>query len=194
MEEQGFAVKEFRDICKKVQKTGKYDLELVLRVKNFKSQSPLSHDPGQPWESVLKIVNEAIKEAKETDDVCTPFEQLCGIHGISVPTASVLLAARYPNRFAIIDGKMFRFFRQEEAYEEIKGIFGIPDNDELKAIVKEVKEEFDETSKRKWEEIYQRIYPKYLRVLHIIQDRTALSDLREVEWEIWQYRKSRPDG
>jgi hypothetical protein len=176
-----FAEKEFRDIAQEVQKAGGYNLELILRVKNFKSQAPL--EPGQSWKSVVEMVNEAIKEV---DDVCASLETLCKIHGVGVATASVLLAARYPNRFAIIDKNMFKFFRQDSAYGSIKSIFGISGDDELGALVKEVKEVFDETSKKRWEDIYQQIYPKYLSVLSAIRDRTHLADLREVESKIWK--------
>jgi hypothetical protein len=182
-----FAAEEFRAISKKAQETGRYDLELILRVKNFKSLTPLRHKPDQSWESVLRIINEAIKEAKETDDVCAPFEKLCEICGISVPTASVLLAAWDPKRFAIIDEKMFDFFRGKDAYNEIKKIFHIDiDNEKLRNMLEETRKEFDETSRSPWEKIYPQIYPKYLKVLHIIQAMTSLSDLREVEWKIWQ--------
>ncbi|HUX76942.1 MAG TPA: hypothetical protein VMY40_09925 [Anaerolineae bacterium] len=171
-----FAEKEFRDIAKKVREAGGYDLELILRVKNFKSQAPLG--PSQSWESVVEMVNEAIKEA---DDVCASLETLCKIYGVGIPTASVLLAARYPDRFAIIDGGMFNFFRQVDAYGSIKRIFEISGDDELGALVKEVKEVFDEAS-----EIRIQIYPKYLSVLSAIRDRTYLADLREVESKIWK--------
>lgn len=176
-----FAEKEFRDITQEVRKAGGYNLELILRVKNFKSQAPLG--PGQSWESVVERVNEAIKEA---DDVCASLEKLCEIHGVSLPTASVLLAARYPDRFAIIDVRMFDFFRQVDAYDRIKRIFGISGDDELGDIVQEVKEVFDETSKKTWDDIYQQIYPKYLSVLSAIRDRTRPADLREVESKIWK--------
>ena len=176
-----FAEKEFRDIAKKIRETGGYDLELILRVKNFKSQALLK--PSGSWESVVEIVNEAIKEV---DDVCTSLEALCRIYGVSIPTASVLLAARYPDRFAIIDVRMFDFFRQVDAYGRIKRIFEISGDDELGDLVKEVKEVFDETSKKTWDDIYQQIYPKYLGVLSAIRDRTHLGNLREVESKIWK--------
>jgi len=171
-----FAEKEFRDIAKKVREAGGYDPELILRVKNFKAQAPL--EPGQSWESVVEMVNEAIKEV---DDVCASLEKLCKIHGVSLPTASVLLAARYPDRFAIIDRNMFEFFRQDSVYGSIKSIFEIPGDDELGDLVKEAKEMFNKTS-----EIRQQIYPTYLSVLSAIRDRTHLADLREVESKIWK--------
>jgi hypothetical protein len=171
-----FAEKEFRDIAEGVREAGGYDLELILRVKNFKSQALLK--PSGSWESVVEIVNEAIKEV---DDICASLETLCKIHGVSIPTASVLLAARYPDRFAIIDGGMFNFFRQVDAYGSIKRIFEISGDDELGDLVKEVKEMFNEAS-----EIRIQIYPKYLSVLSAIRDRTHLADLREVESKIWE--------
>jgi hypothetical protein len=176
-----FAEKEFRDIAQEVREAGGYNLELILRVKNFKSQAPL--EPDQSWKSVVEMVNETIKEV---DDVCASLEALCKIHGVSIPTASVLLAARYPDRFAIIDVRMFEFFRQVDAYGSIKRIFEISGDDELGDLVKEVKEVFDETSKKRWEDIYQQIYPKYLSVLSAIRDRAHLADLREVESKIWK--------
>jgi hypothetical protein len=175
-----FAEKEFRDIAQKVQ-ADEYNLELILRVKNFKSQAPLK--ASKSWEPVVEIVNEAIKEV---DDVCASLEALCKIHGVSIPTASVLLAARYPDRFAIIDGRMRSFFTKDDVYCRIERIFEISGDDELGALVKEAKEVFDETSKKGWEDIYQQIYPKYLSVLSAIRDRTHLADLREVESKIWK--------
>jgi hypothetical protein len=143
------------------------------------------HERGQSWESVLGVINEAIKGAKGTDDICASFRQLCNIHGISVPTASVLLAARYPNRFAIIDQKMFDFFRQEVAYDRIKSIFGLPDSDGMRSILREVKAEFDATAASTWEEAHRQIYPKYLGVLHFVREAASCEDLREVELRIW---------
>jgi len=178
-----FSEAEFREISRRVQETGEYNLELILRVKNFKSQVWLKPDPS--WESVLKIVNGAIKEAEEIDDICAPFKKLCGISGISVPTASALLATWAPDRYAVIDRKMFKFFTREDAYSTIKSIFGIPDNDDLRMLVEDAKEEFDATCKKGWEDIYQQIYPKYLNVLRVIRDKTSHKDIRGVERKIW---------
>ena len=185
MEDQDIAEKEFRDIADEVQRTGEYDLELVLRVKNFKSLAWLR--PSQPWESVLSVINEAIREAGDAcANVCAPFEKLLEIYGINVPTASVLLAARYPNRFAIIDNKMFEFFRRNDTYGEIKEIFNIDgDDEELRRRLEDIKGKFDETANKRWEE-YQEIYREYLKVLSIIRDIKSLPDLRAVEWKIWQ--------
>jgi hypothetical protein len=176
-----FASEEFRAIQDKVRRGG-YDLELVLRVRNFKLPRPITWEKQkeQSWESVVEVINEAIQEAKETDDGCAALEKLCEVHGIGLPLASVLLAASDPEQFAIIDSKMFEFFqRGEDAYEKIKKIFRIDtDNEKLRDLLKRAEEDFDEISGK--------AYPIYLEILRVIKVITSVGDLREVEWNIWK--------
>ncbi len=192
MEDQDFAEKEFRDICKDVQDRDGYDLELILRVRNFKLSRPITWDnqEEQSWKSVVGVVNEAIQEAKGSDDVCAALGKLCEIYGVGVPLASVLLAASDPKRFTIIDDWMFKFFQLgEKAYEAMKEIFNIDTDDEkLRGKLIKVKEEFDKAYNSPWVEIY----PRYLEMLGAIQDMASLANLRDVEWKIWQWSKSHP--
>lgn len=56
---EDFAAKEFKAICENVQRRKRYDLELVLRVANFKSQATLCYEPdkGEDWKSVVQSIS-----------------------------------------------------------------------------------------------------------------------------------------
>jgi hypothetical protein len=197
MGDQSFAAREFRCIESEVRK-GEYrgyNLELILRIVNFKSQAVLQPGKWETWPSVVNAVNQVLEKADKQDDECVVLERLLELEipGIGVPRASALLAAWDPERFAIIDAKMFKFFRGKEdrtddTYAAVKEIFRELDcnDEELRSALKAVKKAFEETAAEGWEDIYQRVYPAYLRVLKVIQQGlTPRPDLRAVELEIW---------
>jgi hypothetical protein len=61
MDDQDFANMEFWQISSELenQHQGKYNLEFVLRVKNFKSQAWLKPDPS--WDSILEAINKVVR-------------------------------------------------------------------------------------------------------------------------------------
>lgn len=190
---------EFRRISKKVQKPSKYNLELLLRVKNFKARAPLTYELSETWKSIVGRINKTINRATdEPDNLCVLFQGLC-IKGIRIPTASVLLAVKYPMQFAIIDKNMFKFFKERNAYNCVKKIFKLSNNKKLKKDlrdgIKDLEKEFTEISKKNGDPNFEyalkkctwgKIYRKYLKVLEIIRDLAKLNDLREVEWNIYR--------
>jgi hypothetical protein len=217
MGDQSFAEKEFRCITRELEK-GKYDLALLLRVGNFKRQTPITwkEQEEQSWDGVLKAVNDAINEAKDVKDegaVCASLKKLDGIYGIGVPTASVLLAASDPARFAIIDERMFIFFQDADACKKLKLVFKddkVPEaefdnSDELTNWLRWTREGF-EFSKSTWGKIYEQdgqkpcAYSCYLKalsaILRIVQkhNKQDFADLRSVELKIWKWREDNPNS
>jgi len=192
-----FYKSEFEDLKKEILKQGKFNNTIILKVKNFKAQAPLITNS---WDEIENTVNLSIEKLENNylseSKINELFISVCKIKGIGVPTASVFLATKYPDYYAIIDSNIYSFFISENAYSETKIIFNITDeNDELKQKLKELKTILkDNVSTKKNKPNFEKgikentigeVYFKYISILDIIRKLTK-SELREIEWKIFE--------
>ena len=181
-----FFEEEFRGLSKKIKKTTNgLSVEQFLRIKNFKSQAP-----SKNLDEIKNITKNILKEELLVNILRSLTTE---IHGIDMSTATTILSMRDPEKYAILDNVLLKFFTKKNITinTKLKKIFGIkiPDT-RLKKARKDLKNYQKELQKQpKNSRNYKKIseaYESYLSILKNLKKRTEdLKDLRDVELKLW---------
>lgn len=98
---------EFEKISENIK--DKYEISYFdfLRIRNFKSRLLTK----EKEEKVREVTKEAFKKKSNPLEA---IQILLNLEGVKIPTASTILAMRFPDEFAIIDRKVIEKIRKEE--------------------------------------------------------------------------------
>ena len=101
---------EFEEINNLIKNKNSLSHYEFLRIRNFKLQTLTRECENQ----IQGITRKAFKLAEE-DKIEEAIEKLIQMHGVGIPIASTILAMKFPEKYAIIDKRVIKNLRKEEA-------------------------------------------------------------------------------
>lgn len=104
--------KEFKIIHNEIKNKSFLSYSDFLRIRNFK----LQNFTVETEKNIKEITSKAFKLA-ENDKIKDSIEKLTELNGVAIPTASTILAMKFPDKYAIIDK---RVIKQLKKYEWLK--------------------------------------------------------------------------
>ncbi|MCX6821989.1 MAG: hypothetical protein NTW30_04395 [Candidatus Aenigmarchaeota archaeon] len=107
--------KEFEIINSKIKTKKSLSHYDFLRIRNYKLQS-LSNAEEQK----VMDVTEAAFNLAEQDQIEKSVNKLTELNGVRIPIASAILAMRFPERYAIIDGRVIGQLEKEGFITELE--------------------------------------------------------------------------